>query len=397
LASLNAQLQSALASLGGLYGDALKYGQNLSVAQMLKIYDSLSAGMDPAVRAAIDPIVRQLAYDVTQVHYQQRVQVALEEQAAKVRQAKIVAIQTRYRAEQEQFQEELGGLWAVNAVATVQDAAPDMLTMLRNEAIGVGKVLYGLTPIPYVVKDIQCIAGGWSGMSGCAQDARDEWKSAWHLAQDTAMQSAAADQILLDVINGDNGATFDQYWDAKYQIYRDFTYGPTYDACKNGAYDKCGQGLGETEATIALLLVPSAAAGTSAKLAADATRIAEATRIAGATRIFTSADAEVANAANAIEIALPGRVQGVNTQVQMTNGLTREVDIDLGYLVVQVKSGNARGLAGQLQATTTTTGRTAIGYAPGISNAAWESAARQGIVIARTPDELIAIVKELAR
>jgi hypothetical protein len=92
----------------------------------------------------------------------------------------------------------------------------------------------------------------------------------------------AADQILLDVLTGDNGATMGQYWDAKYQIYRDFTYGPTYDACKNGVLDKCGQGLGETEATLALLLLPSAAAGTGAKLAAEAEQAAAAERAATA-------------------------------------------------------------------------------------------------------------------
>jgi hypothetical protein len=42
-----------------------------------------------------------------------------------------------------------------------------------------------------------------------------------------------------------------------------------------------------------------------------------------------------------------------------------------------------------------TAGLTAIGYAPGMSNAAWESAANTGIPIARNLDELIAIIKEL--
>ena len=112
-------------------------------------------------------------------------------------------------------------------------------------------------------------------------------------------------------------------------------------------------------------------------------------------RVFSSADAYVVDAANALERALPGRVQGVNSQLQMANGLSREVDVSLGDLIVQVKSGNARGLTGQLQATTATTGRTAIGYAPDIPNAAWEATARQGIPIARTLDELVAMVMEL--
>ena len=124
--------------------------------------------------------------------------------------------------------------------------------------------------------------------------------------------------------------------------------------------------------------------------AVDATDVA-----ANSVRTFTSVDTHVADAANAIERAMPGRVAGVNVDVPMANGLTREVDIDLGDLLVQVKGENARGLTGQLMATTLSTGRTAIGYAPTIPDAAWLNAARQGIPIARTPDELLAIIREL--
>lgn len=116
---------------------------------------------------------------------------------------------------------------------------------------------------------------------------------------------------------------------------------------------------------------------------------------ANTARVFTSADTHVADAANLIERAVPGRVVGVNTQARMSNGLSREVDIDLGDLIVQVKSGNARGLIGQLLATTSSTCRTAIGYAPGIPEGAWLNAAREGVPIARTPDELLAIIREL--
>jgi len=114
-----------------------------------------------------------------------------------------------------------------------------------------------------------------------------------------------------------------------------------------------------------------------------------------AARVFSSGDLYVADAANAIEQAFPGRVQGVNSQVKMPNGLSREVDVDLGDLIVQVKSGNARGLTGQIQATAASAGRTTIGYAPAMPGQAWLDASRQGIPIARTPDELVSIVKEL--
>jgi len=112
-------------------------------------------------------------------------------------------------------------------------------------------------------------------------------------------------------------------------------------------------------------------------------------------RVFSSADAHVAAAANMIEKAMPGRILGVNSMLRMENGLSREVDIDLGKLVVQVKSGKARNLIGQIMATSATTGRVVVGYAPDIPDGAWKAAARMGVPIARTIDELIAIVREL--
>jgi hypothetical protein len=57
-------------------------------------------------------------------------------------------------------------------------------------------------------------------------------------------------------------------------------------------------------------------------------------------------------------------VVGVNRMVRMGNGLSREIDVDLGDVVVQVKSGNARGITGQMQRTSTTTGKRVMGYAP---------------------------------
>ena len=115
----------------------------------------------------------------------------------------------------------------------------------------------------------------------------------------------------------------------------------------------------------------------------------------GVGRVFSSADPYVADAANAIEVAMPGRVLAVNTQVRMISGLTREVDVNLGNVLVQVKGGNARGLAGQIARTQVTTDRIVIGYAPDMPAAAWEDAARNGVAIARTPSELIAILGEV--
>ena len=78
----------------------------------------------------------------------------------------------------------------------------------------------------------------------------------------------------------------------------------------------------------------------------------------------------------------------------MNNGLPREVDIDLGTILVQVKGGGAKNLTGQILRTQSSTGIRTVGYAPGVSAGAWRSAAEQGIFIARSEDELLAFVGE---
>jgi len=63
---------------------------------------------------------------------------------------------------------------------------------------------------------------------------------------------------------------------------------------------------------------------------------------------------------------------------------------------VQVKSGNARGLQGQVVDTQATTGIRTVGYAPGIGAAAWDDAARNGVPIMRSMDELLAYLREFS-
>jgi len=112
-------------------------------------------------------------------------------------------------------------------------------------------------------------------------------------------------------------------------------------------------------------------------------------------RRFTSPDAHVAEAADAIEAAMPGRIISTNVDIDMKNGDRREVDIDLGPVVVQIKSDRARGLAAQMYKTEVSTGRIVIGFAPDMPPAAWSDAARKGVPIARSIDELIAILREI--
>lgn len=109
-------------------------------------------------------------------------------------------------------------------------------------------------------------------------------------------------------------------------------------------------------------------------------------------RVFTSSDPLVGDLATMLDAHQPGLVRAVNVDIRKLDGDFREVDIDLGDTVVQVKGGNARGLIGQMQRTLATTDRAVIGYAPGMKPGALADAARQGLAIARTPEELIAMI-----
>lgn len=115
-----------------------------------------------------------------------------------------------------------------------------------------------------------------------------------------------------------------------------------------------------------------------------------------APRVFVSRDPLVADVARVLEAERPGWVRALNHDIPYADGSDmREIDIDLGDTVVQVKSGDARRIIRQMEATIATTGRTVVGYAPTMRPGAWVEAAQRGLPIARTPDELIAILKEL--
>lgn len=99
--------------------------------------------------------------------------------------------------------------------------------------------------------------------------------------------------------------------------------------------------------------------------------------------------------ATRLDALRPGWVRDVNNNIRMHDGNLREVDIDLGDVVVQVKSENARGLIGQMNATRATTDRIPVGYAPTIRHGALAEAGRQGLLIARTPEELITMIESV--
>ncbi len=295
LAALNAQLQSALGSLGNLYGVAVNHLQGTSAADMLKIYNNLTANLDPAVRAVLAPIASQMATGVGGVHFQQAV---YEREAKAYREAhedylkalERQDIHLKWEAEQLAIRVENESLVVYNAV-----------TFLRNGAIGVGKVLAGLTPYPMLVENVKCIAGGWSGMQTCSQEARDEARD---LAMGLALRAIEHNDVLEDVFSGD--ASIGDYWDSGYQVYRDYTFGPTLDACRDGQFDKCGQGVGEGVALAGLFFVPGG-------LAAAGTRVARGVEVAAATARTAQLvrTVEVSRVAEAARIAEAARVASV--------------------------------------------------------------------------------------
>jgi len=81
--------------------------------------------------------------------------------------------------------------------------------------------------------------------------------------------------------------------------------------------------------------------------------------------LFTSKDPLVGELANTIESQFPGLVKGVNVPLRDAQGkLVTDADILLDNAVLQVKSGNARGLPGQLLRTESATDLPVIGFAP---------------------------------
>lgn len=112
-------------------------------------------------------------------------------------------------------------------------------------------------------------------------------------------------------------------------------------------------------------------------------------------RVWTSKDSLVEELATRLEAEHPGLVVGVNEWLPTFHGSRHEVDIDLGRLAIEVKTGRARGVTGQLAAIMTNTGRRPILYAPDIPTVTRFHVLSEGFAVARTYDELLEIIKEL--
>ena len=86
-------------------------------------------------------------------------------------------------------------------------------------------------------------------------------------------------------------------------------------------------------------------------------------------RIFKSTDPYLADTANAIESIFPGRVTAINKIVKDANNkIITDYDIELDTVIIQVKSGSAKGLTTQIKNTAQSTGKTVIGYVPNLNS-----------------------------
>jgi len=91
-------------------------------------------------------------------------------------------------------------------------------------------------------------------------------------------------------------------------------------------------------------------------------------RFGESNRIFESPDPYVGNTANAIESKFPGRVEAVNKIVKDGTGRTiTDYDIELDNVIIQIKSGSARGLTTQIKNTAQSTNKEVIGYTPDLN------------------------------
>lgn len=91
----------------------------------------------------------------------------------------------------------------------------------------------------------------------------------------------------------------------------------------------------------------------------------------GPKNMWTGKDKYVPELANAIEEKFPGKVKAVEKLFYDNNGkLVTDLDIELDDIVIQVKSGSAKGLTNQMETTAEATGKKVISYTPDIKKSA---------------------------
>ncbi len=104
VAALQAAFQSALDELNRIVASQARLPGAWTVAQMMASYNQFHASDDPTVRAAMDQIAREAFYGVTDYKYQQKIQVALAEQAVEAaRRQQALQIEARATAERDYY------------------------------------------------------------------------------------------------------------------------------------------------------------------------------------------------------------------------------------------------------------------------------------------------------
>jgi len=111
-------------------------------------------------------------------------------------------------------------------------------------------------------------------------------------------------------------------------------------------------------------------------------------------RVFTSNDPLVGDVATAIDNAVPGKVIDVNQIAYRADGtILTDYDIVLDNMIIQVKSGGAKGLTKQLIASSQSSGKIAIGYAPDIKPSVFKEATRNGYNVFTDLESLLEYIK----
>ena len=116
--------------------------------------------------------------------------------------------------------------------------------------------------------------------------------------------------------------------------------------------------------------------------------------LASKVKVFASTDAYVADTASLLQNTFGG-VKRVNMDITELMGSTKEMDIVMDTLLIEVKSGSGTGITGQVLKTMKATGQTVIGYAPDAPYGMLKAARLRGLYIAGTPEELIQLVSTL--
>lgn len=109
---------------------------------------------------------------------------------------------------------------------------------------------------------------------------------------------------------------------------------------------------------------------------------------------FTSPDPGVGQLAHDIEAQYPGQVVGTNVPVTdaVTGRMLTDFDVETQNAVIQMKTGSASGLGGQLGRTALLTNKVVLGYAPDASAAALASWSRQGYLVTNDLQTLLGVL-----